>query len=303
MSKKISIIGTGAVGSTLAFHILSRLNLKELVLVDINPGIAKGMALDLEDTRGFLEFTTDIKAGDDFSLISDSDIIVFTAGIPRKDGMTRQDLLNINGKIAKDTSALIKKYAPKSIVIAVTNPLDVITSIFLKETGFPRERVMGMGASLDTSRLLNLLFKKTGISTSSIEGYVWGLHNNDMMASPDRIKIKGAGLEKFMTPDESKELISRVKLRGGEIVSFLKNKSAYFAPSLACYFLVESIINDKNKVIPVSVFLNGEYGLNDVCAAAPCVINKNGASKIIQFDLTEQEKKELQKISDFFKNQ
>jgi malate dehydrogenase len=301
MANKISIIGTGAVGSTLAFHIVSRLNLKELALVDINGGLAKGMALDLEDTRGFFEFTTDIKAGDDFSLISGSDIIVFTAGIPRKDGMTRQDLLNINGKIAKDTAALIKKYAPEAIVIAVTNPLDVITRIFYKETGFSRERVMGMGASLDTSRLLNLVAKKTGVSTSSIEGYVWGLHNNDMMVSPDRIRVKGLPLDKFMNGEESKELFSRVKLRGGEIVGFLKTKSAYFAPSLACYFLIESIVNNKNKIIPVSVFLDGEYGLKDVCAAVPCLINAKGVEKIIQLDITEDEKKSLDKVIDFFK--
>lgn len=302
MVEKISIIGSGAVGSSLAFHLLSRMNLTELVLVDIDGDLAKGTALDLEDTRGFLGFSTQVIGTGDFSRIRDSRIIVITAGVARRQGMTRQDLLKINAKVGREVSAKIKELAPSAIVIVVTNPLDIITYIITTETGFSRQKVFGMGVSLDTGRMLNLLQGQIQISVSSLEGFVYGQHSQDMIISPSRIKVKGEALDKFLDKDGQQALTVRVQGRGAEIVSCLKNRSAHFAPSLACFFLIEAIICDKNAVIPVSVLLQGEYGLNDVCMGVPCVINKFGINKIIEMDLNRQEKKDIERVKVLFQS-
>jgi len=300
MNGKITVIGSGGVGSNLGFHLINRLSLKELVMVDISGDLARGTALDLEDTRGILGFSTEITGTEDLSHLENSDIVIITAGIARKEGMTRADLLKINGKIATDLAKSIKTYAPSAITIVVTNPLDIITYIVTEEIQTQRGKVIGMGASLDTSRLLNILRNASGISVSSLEAYVLGMHNKDMLVPLDRFKIKGHPLDKFIKKSEADKLRTRVQERGTEIVGFLKNKSACFAPSLACCKLIEAIIYDKNEVIPVSVKLNGEYGLTDVCAGVPCVINSKGAEKIIEIELTVAEKAEFNKVETAF---
>jgi len=299
--KKISIIGAGGVGSTLAFNVLAWLAPKELVLIDINEDLAKGVALDLEDTRGFLGFSTKVRASKNYSLISNSDIVIFTAGIARKKGMTRLDLLRINSGVAKDVSKKIKKFASSAIVIVVTNPLDFITYVVTKETKFNRQRVIGMGSSLDTSRLLNILHKTTKASVSSLEGFAYGPHSKDMIIPLQRIKVKGKGLgtvSRRLSPNQIRE---RTQLRGAEIVGFLKNRSANFAPALSCCSLIEAIVKDANVVIPVSVHLRGEYGLNNICLGVPCLINRKGVDKIIEMKLSADEKKELKKAEKLFK--
>jgi len=299
--KKISIIGAGGVGSTLAFNVLAWLAPKELVLIDINEDLAKGVALDLEDTRGFLGFSTKVRASKNYSLISNSDIVIFTAGIARRKGMTRLDLLRINSGVAKDVSKKIKKFASSAIVIVVTNPLDFITYVVTKETKFNRQRVIGMGSSLDTSRLLNILHKTTKASVSSLEGFAYGPHSKDMIIPLQRIKVKGKGLaavSKRLSPNQIRE---RTQLRGAEIVGFLKNRSANFAPALSCCSLIEAIVKDANVVIPVSVYLRGEYGLNNICLGVPCLINRKGVDKIIEMKLSANEKKELKKAEKLFK--
>ncbi|MDP2924285.1 MAG: malate dehydrogenase [Candidatus Omnitrophota bacterium] len=301
MVRKISIIGSGAVGSSLAFHLLSRLNVPELSLVDIAGDLAKGVSLDLEDTRAFLGFSTKLAAGSDFSFIEDSDIVVITAGIARKEGMTRLDLLKINAKVAKEVSQKIKKLSPHAIVIVVTNPLDFITYIVNKETGFNRNRILGMGSSLDTARFLGLFSQISGFSPDSLEGFVFGLHNNDMIISAERMKVKGESADSLLKNNIIKKIQDKTASRGGEIVSFLKNRSAHFAPSLGCYYLIEAIFYDKNMVIPVSVLLLGEYGLNQICMGVPCLINKNGADKIIEIKLSKEEKEKIKKVKNEFK--
>ncbi len=301
MVKKISIIGAGAVGSSAAFSILNRIPPKELALVDICEGLAKGVALDLEDTRGILHFSTKISGSEDYSLVKNSDIVIFTAGVARKKGMTRLDLLKINGAIAKDVAKKIKKFAPKAIVIAVTNPLDIITYIMLKETGFNRNRVIGMGSSLDTSRLFNIIHGLAGVSTKSLEGFIFGSHSKDMIVSLHRIMVDGQALRNTIKKESQAKIKERVQLRGAEIVSHLKTKSACFAPGLAICSLIEAIVNDTNQVMPVSILLKGEYGLRDTCLGVPCLVNKKGADKIIQIKLTAGEKKELQKAEQLFK--
>lgn len=307
--KKISIIGVGGVGSVLAFNVLAWLAPEELILVDIYEGLAKGVALDLEDTRGFLSFSTKIKGGKNYSLIKNSDIVIFTAGLSRKKGMTRLDLLKINAGIAKDVSKEIKKYAPSTIVIVVTNPLDFITYLIFKETKFNRQRVIGMGSSLDSSRLLNILHKTTKVPVSSLEGFAYGFHSKDMIIPLQRIRVNGKELSAVLrkvSPNRIPlkgwlRLRERTQLRGAEIVGFLKNKSASFAPALSCCSLIEAITKDANVIIPVSVYLRGEYGLNNVCLGVPCLINRKGADKIVEMKLSIGEKKELKKAEKLFK--
>jgi len=302
MIKKISIIGAGGVGSTLAFHVISRLPLQELVLIDILGDFAKGIALDLEDTRGLLSFGAKVIGTDNFSYMRDSDIVVITAGVARKEGMTRLDLLKINAKVARDVSAQIKQYAKDAIVVVVTNPLDLITYVVAKHTSFLRERVIGMGSSLDTARLLNLFSASGSLHVSSLEGFVFGQHNNNMIVSIDRLKIKGEKAASFLSAQELEILQKKTTQRGGEIVGLLKNRSATFAPSLACYHLIEAIAYDKNEIIPVSVMLNGEYDLHDVCVGVPCVINRKGIAKIIALTLSSEEKYKLIQVKEAFRD-
>lgn len=299
--KKISIIGSGAVGAGLAYNLLSRISFKELVLIDIAKGLAKGVSLDLEDTRGFLGFNTKISGSANISKIKGSDIVVITAGIARKKGMSRADLLKINAAITKEAAKKIRLYAPSAIVIVVTNPLDVITYIVRKYTKFNRKRVIGMGSSLDTSRLLNILHKRLKISTDSMEAFVFGPHSKDMIVSSKRIKVKGKSLDGFLKAKGKREVADSVKLRGAEIVAALKTKSAHFAPSLACCSLIEAIAYNKNEVIPVSVELNGEYGAKNMCLGIPCIINRDGIARVLSISLTREEKHQIQKAKKLFK--
>ncbi|MFA5007735.1 MAG: malate dehydrogenase [Candidatus Omnitrophota bacterium] len=301
MFNKVSIVGAGAVGSTLAFHLFSRMPLEEIAIVDIAQGLAKGVSLDIEDSRAFFNSPTQIIGTDDFCAIANSDVVVVTAGITRKEGMSRQDLLKINAKVAKDVSLQIKKHAPQSIVIVVTNPLDIITYIFAKETGFERNRVLGMGSSLDSARLLNILHQKTKISTAALEAFVFGLHNNDMIVSGERMRARGEAISKFLNKEAIKKVQDRTALRGGEIISFLKNKSASFAPSSAIFRLIEAICENKNEIIPVCTMLKGEYGLTDLCVGVPCLINRKGIDRIIEIELKEEEKEKLKKALELVK--
>ncbi|MDD3295954.1 MAG: malate dehydrogenase [Candidatus Omnitrophica bacterium] len=300
MVKKVSIIGAGAVGSTLAYNLLNRLKLQELVLIDIYPGLACGIALDLEDTRGILNFSTNIIGSENYSDIKGSDIVVLTAGVARKQGMSRADLFKTNSKVAVEASRQIKKLAASAIVITVTNPLDVITCIVNRQTKFDRKRVIGMGALLDTSRLLNIIYKSCRILPSSVDAFVYGLHNKDMIVSTAKMSIKGQKLDKFMSKQSISQVPQKVQLRGAEIVKNLKTRSASFAPALSCSVLIEAIAFDKSEIMPVSVLLSGEYGLKGVCMGVPCVINAKGADSIIEMPLSAGEKKAIIKVNKFF---
>jgi len=222
MPGKISIIGCGGVGANLGFNVISRIRPKELVLVDINLGLAKGVALDLEDTRGILNFSTKIKGTNNYSNIKNSRIIVITAGIARRPGMTRLDLLRTNTKVTSDISHKIKKFAPTSVVIVVTNPLDFITYVVTKKTGFSRKRVFGMGSSLDTSRFFNIISNKADIGSLSLSGFVYGSHSKDMIVEKTKLSVSGERIDKFIKNVDFLKLKKSVQLRGAEIVKNLK---------------------------------------------------------------------------------
>lgn len=285
---KISIIGAGNVGSLTAMR-LAQEGLDDIVLIDIVKGLAQGKSLDLEDARPILKYNYNIRGSDDLSLIKDSGIIVITAGLTRKPGMSREELLNKNTQILKDISLNIKKLAPRSIVIVVTNPLDLMTYLVLKATGFKRNRVLGMGISLDSARFTNLISRELSIPCSDIEACVIGAHGEGMLPLPRFTSIKGVSLDEFLDEKRVEALIEKTVGRGMEIVSLLGSGSAYFAPSAAVATIVKFIAKDEKRTIGVCAYLNGEYGIKDICIGVPCRLGKEGIEKIIELELNKKE--------------
>lgn len=286
---KISIIGAGNVGSLTAMRLVQE-NLAEIVLVDIIKGLAQGKVLDLEDARFILKHNYNIQGTDEIKYIKDSDVIVITAGLPRKPGMTREDLLNKNAKIIREICLNIKKLAPQSILIVVTNPLDLMTYLALEITGFKPQKVMGMGISLDAARFANLITEELNVSIVDIDPCVIGSHTEGMLPLPRFTQIKGISLDEFIDEKKREILLKKTINRGAEIVSLLGTGSAYFAPSVATLAIVRAIVKDEKRIIGVSAYLNGEYGISDVCIGVPCRLGSQGIEKIIELELNQEEK-------------
>jgi malate dehydrogenase len=289
---KISVIGAGNVGGLTALR-LTQEGLGEIVLVDVVKGLAQGKAWDLEDCRPILKYNYNIEGTEDISQIKNSDIIVITAGLARKPGMTREELLDKNKQILKDLCQNIKKLAPESIAIVVTNPLDLMTYFVLKATGFKPSRVLGMGITLDSARFANLISQELNIPVSDIEACVIGSHGEGMLPLPRFSKIKGVALDEFLDDKKIETLIIKTIERGKEIVSLLGSGSAYFAPSAAIAALVKVIAKDEKRIQGASAYLNGEYGLKDICIGVPCRMGREGIEKIIELDLNKKEKEAL----------
>lgn len=300
--KKISIIGAGNVGSNIAFLLLAKKLAGEINLIDIRPGLAKGIALDLEDCRFFFKTNTSIRGGEKLNLLKSSDIVIITAGKPRSPGMKREDLIRVNSGVLGKISKSIKKFSPKALVIVITNPLDLMTYLVLKITGFQKQRVIGMGAGLDSSRLANILHKRLGFSFESINPVVFSAHGKDMLVS-DLTTAAGFSLKEHFTDKEAKEIKALTVGRGAEIVRELKTGSARFAPASACADLIESIAEDKKKLTFASVYLNGEYGLKDICIGVPVIIGVEGVKEILEFELLLKEKKMFKKTGESFLRQ
>jgi malate dehydrogenase len=289
---KISIIGAGNVGSFTAMRIAQE-GLGSIVLVDVVKGLAQGKAFDLEDVRPIIKYDYQIEGTDDINKIKDSDIIIITAGLGRKPGMRREELLNKNAQILKDISLNIKRLTSEAIIIVVTNPLDLMTYLALKVTGFKPHKVFGMGISLDSARFANLLSKKLNIPSSDIDTCVIGSHGEAMLPLPRFTKIKGITLDEFLNDKEIENLANKTVNRGAEIVSLLGSGNAFFAPSIAIAEITRTIVKDQKKTIGVCAYLDGEYDLKDICIGVPCRIGKNGIEKIIELDLDREEKKKL----------
>ncbi len=286
---KISIIGAGNVGGLTAMR-LAEAGFGDIVLVDITKGLAQGKAFDLEDAGFILKYSYLIQGTDDIENIKDSDIIVITAGLARKPGMTREDLLNKNAQILKDVCMKIKKISGRSIVIVVTNPLDLMTYLALKITGFKSNKVFGMGVSLDAARFANQINKELNIPSADIEACVIGSHGEGMLPLPRFTTVKGMELNELLEDEKIKALIKRTQERGQEVVSLLGSGSAYLAPSQAILTIVRAIVKDEKRTIGVSAYLNGEYETKDICIGVPCRLGKEGIEKIIEFDLNKKER-------------
>lgn len=290
---KISIIGAGNVGGLTAMR-LAESAIGDIVLIDIAPGLAAGKILDLEDACACLKLNSNIYGPDNINEIQNSDIIVVTAGFARKPGMSREDLFNKNALILKDICKKIKLLAPKSIVIIVTNPLDLMTQFALKNIGFSAKRIFGMGVSLDAARFANLIGRELQIPPANIEACVIGSHGEGMFPLPRFTYIKGSSLDKIINNTRIEALIVRTIDRGKEIVSLLGSGSAYFAPSAAIADIVKAIANDEKRVLGVSAYVNGEYKIQDICIGLPCVIGRNGIEEIIELELNDLEINTLQ---------
>ncbi|MDD2927571.1 MAG: malate dehydrogenase [Candidatus Omnitrophica bacterium] len=298
---KISIIGAGNVGALSAMRI-AQYNLGDIFLVDIARGLARGKSLDLADAQAALGFDYNIQGSDDISSIKDSDIVVITAGLARKPGMTREELLTKNSQILKDVCVNIKELAPQAVVIVVTNPLDLMTYLALKTTGFAKNKVLGMGSSLDSSRLANLIARELKLSATSVETMVIGAHGEGMLPLARHTKIKGVSLEEFLSDEKMESLTKETIGRGAEIVALLGSGSAFFAPSAAVAQMVKIIAKDEKKIAGACAYLDGEYGIKDICLGVPCRLGRTGIEKIIELDLTAKEKKELLCSADSIRN-
>jgi malate dehydrogenase len=288
---KITIIGAGNVGGLAAMRIAQE-NLGEVCLIDVVPGMAKGKAFDLDDCRKIINVPYQIEGTEDIDQVKDSKVVVITAGLARKPGMTREDLLNKNSQILKGICEKVKALAPDSIVIIVTNPLDAMTYYASRILGFDPRKVFGMGITLDGSRFASLISLELKIPVTKIQPMVIGSHGEAMLPLPRFTMVGSFPLtEVIKDPEKTAMLVKRTVERGKEIVSLLGSGSAYFAPSAAIAQLVSAVIRDQRIPLGVSAQLSGEYGLNDICCGVPCVIGEQGIVKIVELELNPQERK------------
>ena len=294
MTKKISLIGAGQIGGTLA-HLIAIKELGDIVLFDVAEGLAKGKALDIAQSSGVTGFNVNISGTNDYEDTKNSDVIIITAGVPRKPGMSRDDLLGTNLKIIKQVSDGIKNTSPKAFVICITNPLDVIVMALQKYSGLPSNKVVGMAGILDSSRFKYFLSKELNEPIKNIESLVLGGHGDTMVPMPKKTKIKNKTLidlvnEKKISKDKLDGIINRTRKGGAEIVKLLEKGSAFYAPAASGVEMAESYIKDLKKTLPCAAFLNGEYGYKNIYAGVPVVIGKNGVEKIVEMELESTEK-------------
>lgn len=290
---KISVIGAGNVGGLTALR-LAESCLGEIVLVDVAKGLAMGKVFDMEDARTLVELNYNIRGTDDINEIKDSDIVVMTAGLARRPGMTREDLLNKNSAILKDVCLNVKKLSPHAVLIIVTNPLDIMTRFALKITGFKPGKLFGMGVTLDAARFANLISQELQVAVTAIDACVIGSHGEGMLPMARFTKVKGVKLDDLVSEEKVRDLTTKTVDRGKEIVGLLGSGSAYFAPSAAVAEIVKAIVKDEKKILGVSALINGQYGVSDVCIGVPCRIGKNGIEQVVELELNEEELKLFQ---------
>jgi len=290
---KIAVVGAGMVGSSAALKMAQK-ELGDIVLVDVVEFVAEGKALDMAESSPLDGFDVAlIGKTNDYSVIESSDVVVITAGVPRKPGMTRMDLLMTNAGIVENIANHIRELAPNSIVIVVTNPLDVMTYVAWKVTGFPRERVIGQAGVLDSIRMRYFVAVELGVSVKDVQAMVLGSHGDQMVPLPRYTTVAGVPITELLPPETIERINDRTRKAGTEIVNLLKTGSAYYAPGAAVAEMVEAIVRDKRRLMPCSVLLKGEYGLSDVFIGVPIILGKNGVEKIVELKLTEDELKAL----------
>jgi len=296
--KKISLIGAGQIGGTLAHLIGLKELVNEVVLFDVASGVAKGKALDIAQSSSVDGFNVKFSGTDDYQNIKDSDVIIITAGVPRKPGMSRDDLLSINLKIIKQVAEGIKKHSPNAFVICITNPLDVIVMAFQKYSNLPTNKVVGMAGILDSSRFKLFLSLELNVPVKEIKAMVMGGHGDTMVPLPRLTKVSGKPLldlvkEGQITSEKLESINQRTRDGGAEIVKYLEKGSAFYAPAASGVEMASAYLNDEKKILPCAAYLSGEYGIDGLYAGVPVVIGKNGVEKIENINLNEKEKKEF----------
>ncbi len=293
--KKVAIIGAGNVGATVAYSLAMNGSCHEVVLRDRASEIAKGKALDMSQAANAARTHTVVSVAEEAADLAGSDVVVITAGSPRKPGMSRDDLLMINADITKQVVADVREHAPDAIIIMVSNPLDVMTYVALKESGFPRERVLGMAGILDSARMAHFIYEKIGYGAGQIRASVMGGHGDDMVPLPKFSTVAGVPLSDVLDEEEILDVIERTKHGGAEIVGYLKTGSAYYAPAKATALMVEAILKDTKQIHPCAILLDGEYGYHDVVSGVPIVLGAGGAEKVFEMTLSEGQKKRFAK--------
>ncbi|WNM18737.1 malate dehydrogenase [Flavobacterium capsici] len=300
---KVTIVGAGNVGATCADAIAYRRIASEIVLLDIREGFAEGKALDIMQTQTTLGFNTKIVGcTNDYAKTANSDVVVITSGIPRKPGMTREELIGINAGIVKSVAESLLKHSPNAIVVVVSNPMDTMTYLTFKSMGLPKNRIIGMGGTLDSSRFKTYLSLALDKPANDIQGMVIGGHGDTTMIPLTRLaSYNGVPVSQFLSNDELKKVAADTMV-GGATLTGLLGTSAWYAPGASVSYLVDAILNDQKKMIPCSVYLEGEYGQNDICIGVPCIIGKNGVESIVDIKLNDEEKALFAKSADAVRN-
>ena len=298
--KKITIVGAGNVGATAA-HWAAERELGDIVLVDVVEGMPQGKALDLMEARPIEGFDVEVVGTNGYGETKDSDVVIITSGLARKPGMSREDLLQKNKEIVESVTKEAAKNSPSSIIIVVSNPLDTMAYLARKVSNFPRNRVMGMAGILDTARFRTFIAMELKVSVEDVQALVLGGHGDDMVPLTRYATVGGIPLAKLLPQDKIDKIVERTRKAGGEIVALLKTGSAYYSPSLAAVQMAEAILKDKKKVVPVAAYLEGEYGLNDIYFGVPVILGANGVEKIVEIDLTPEEKEAVKKSAEAVK--
>ena len=309
MKKKISLIGAGQIGGTLA-HLIALKEIADVVLFDVAEGLAKGKALDIAQSSPVNGFNINLTGTSSYEDTKNSDVIIITAGVPRKPGMTRDDLLGINLKIIKQVGEGIKKSSPNAFVICITNPLDVIVMALQKYSGLPKNKVVGMAGILDSSRFIYFLSQELKVPVQKIKSFVLGGHGDTMVAMLGSTEINGRKIldlvkEGKITKERLDAIVDRTKKGGAEIVKYLEKGSAFYAPAASGVEMAEAYLKDQKKQLPCACYLNGEYGVKDIYAGVPVIIGKNGVEKVIEIILSDEEKnnfiKSVNSVKELFK--
>lgn len=291
---KISVIGAGFVGSTCAHWAASK-ELGDVVLIDINGDAAKGKGLDLFEASPVEGFDSRITGGSDYALTKDSDVIIITAGLPRKPGMSRDDLLATNAKIVRECATQSAKYSPNSVLIIVSNPLDAMCHVAMDASGFPRERVLGMAGVLDGARFRSFIAMELDVSVEDVQAFVFGGHGDTMVPMPRYVSVGGIPLQQLMSKEKIDAIVDRTRKGGAEIVNLLKTGSAYYAPAASAVQMAEAIVRDKKRLLPCAVYLKGEYGVRDLFCGVIAKLGAKGLEGIPTLEMNSEEKAMFEK--------
>jgi malate dehydrogenase len=286
---KVTVVGAGKYGSTTVQRLAAMDIVDEVVMTDIVEGLPQGLALDMNQSRPVEKYRTLVVGTNDYADTANSDVVVITAGLPRKPGMSRMDLLEVNAKIVKDVVEQIIKYSPEATLVVVTNPLDHMTTLAAEVSGLPHHKVLGQAGILDSSRLAHFLSEATGVDILEIDALTLGSHGPTMVPVPSQCTVAGKPLTDFLSNEEIEGLLDRTRQGGAEIVGLLKTGSAYYAPSSAAARMVAAIITDEKATMPVCAWVSGEYGIDDVYLGVPAKLGKNGVEEVVELELTDGE--------------
>ncbi|MGH9355730.1 MAG: malate dehydrogenase [Terriglobia bacterium] len=300
MRKKVTVIGSGNVGATVAQRLVDK-QLADVVLIDILQGVPQGKSLDMLEAGPIESYDVHVMGTNDYGDTAGSNVIVMTAGLARKPGMSRDDLLKANYEVVKSAVGEAAKHSPEAFVIMVTNPLDAMAQTALRATGFPRNRVIGMAGVLDTARYRTFIAEAVGVSVQNVQGFVLGGHGDTMVAVPRYTTIAGIPVTELLPADKLNAIIARTRNGGAEIGGLLKTASAYYAPSAAAVEMIEAIFNDRKKILPCAAYLEGEYGIHGLFVGVPVKLGAHGIEQIIEIKLTPEEQAALRKSADAVK--